>query len=194
VPSRDPAARDPDVLPAAAAERLLVRASLLDAAQNEAVSVAHLRAAAAEAGISPFAFERALAEVSAGTSPAPAAARPSGRRGWPWITGAAAAALLALGALATAGPRPRADTPAGVATMEEAILLRCLSPGEAAELVRPLIRDGASVARWNPTTAPRVLTIRTTPATMQRVKALLAAHEGAQARTCPVPESSAPAP
>lgn len=104
--SREPAAPDRDVLPAAAAERLLDRASRLDAAREEAVSVAHLR---------------------------------------------------------------------------------------AAELVRLLIQDRASYAKVNPTSAPRELTIRTTPATMQRAKALLGEHEGAQARTCSVPRSPAPA-
>lgn len=195
MPSREPAAPERDVLPAAAAERLLDRASRLDAAREDAVSVAHLRAAATEAGIAPAAFDAALAELRAGASPpAPPGARPPGRRVWKSIAGVAAAVLLAVGALAATGQRTRADPSPAVPTVEEAILLRCLTPGEAAELVRPLIQEHASVLTVRPTTAPRVLTVRTTPAAMQRVKALLAEHERASAGACTVPQSPARAP
>ena len=54
--------RDAERLPEEAARRLLQRASELEAARSADLSVAELRAAAREAGITPSAFEQALAE------------------------------------------------------------------------------------------------------------------------------------
>lgn len=203
MPSRESAApevSDADALPAAAAERLLERASQLDAARANDVPVTRLRTAAAEAGISRSAFDGALAELHAADSsqsePARTPGRASARRwGGGWLAGAAVA-LFAAGALATSGGRvlTGADAPSA-ATVEEAVLLRCLPPGEALELVRPLLNeDRASTARWNPTVAPRVVTIRTTPARLQRAKALLAEHDGRGPGTCPAPRAPAATP
>ena len=68
--------RDAERLPEEAARRLLQRASELEAARSAQVSVAELREAAREAGITPGAFEQALAEFR-GTDPlvAPVSAR-----------------------------------------------------------------------------------------------------------------------
>jgi hypothetical protein len=66
---------DAEVLPAQVAERLLKRASELDAARSAGSAVAELRAAAAEAGISADAFDTALGELQkAEQAPAPVAA------------------------------------------------------------------------------------------------------------------------
>ena len=86
-------ARDAERLPQEAARRLLERASELEATRSAELSVAELREAAREAGITPGAFEEALAELRARD---PVAA-PTGLRAlarfWP--------AALILGALLT---------------------------------------------------------------------------------------------
>lgn len=182
--------RSPDALPEQAAARLLTRASELDAAHAADVAVADLREAATEAGISAHAFDSALAEVQgAGSSRVSDVVRPSRRAGRRWILGAAAAAALTVGVIATSWHRTvtSADAMPTVPVVEEVIVLRCLTGGEAAELVRPLLQDRASTMRVTPA-APRVLTIRTTPAQLQRVKALLAEHERTGMGACVVPE------
>jgi hypothetical protein len=74
--------------------------------------------------------------------------------------------------------------------VEEAFVLRCLSPGEAAELVRPLLHLRTNTVVYSPTHAPRVLTIRATAAQIQNVRSVLDQHEGAGAPAC----ASKPAP
>lgn len=54
---------DAERLPEGAARHLLERASELEAARGAELSVAELREAAREAGITPGAFEQALAEL-----------------------------------------------------------------------------------------------------------------------------------
>ena len=80
-------ARDAERLPEEAARRLLQRASELEAARSADLSVAELRAAAREAGITASAFEQALAEFR-GTDQSSAIALAQRRRGrltrfWP---------------------------------------------------------------------------------------------------------------
>jgi hypothetical protein len=79
--------RDADRLPEEAARRLLERASQLEAARSTELSVAELREAAREAGITPDAFEQALAELRARDSAAAARPAPTRRPGlarfWP---------------------------------------------------------------------------------------------------------------
>ncbi|HEX6051081.1 MAG TPA: hypothetical protein VFZ21_17495 [Gemmatimonadaceae bacterium] len=87
--------RDAERLPEDAARRLLARASELEAARVTEMSVAELREAAREAGITPGAFEQALAELRAG-DPAAAAGLASPRRRRPALLWPAA---LILGAL-----------------------------------------------------------------------------------------------
>lgn len=188
---REPPEPNADALPPAAAERVLERASRLDAARADAVPVPHLRAAAVEAGIAPGAFDTALAELRAEDVPRPSAGSTSGRRTRRWLAGAAAAVVLAAGGLAAAWAGTGANTSPAVPTVEEGVLLRCFTPGEAAELVRPLLADRVSTVRVNPQLAPRVLTIRTTTEKLARAKALLAEHERTGARACAVPASPA---
>lgn len=114
--------------------------------------------------------------------------------GWPWrrrrtwALGAASVVLVAVGALAVARGRTSAGAAGspGVPTVEEAILLRCLAPGDAAELVRPLLSDRWSRVVIAPEHAPRVLTVRTTPAQMRRVRAAIAEDERAVRPGCAV--------
>jgi bla regulator protein blaR1 len=74
--------------------------------------------------------------------------------------------------------------PGGSAIVEEAILLGCLSPGEAAELIRPLLGRDSSMTVVHSVRAPRVLTVRATPAQLGDVKALLQKHERADSAAC----------
>lgn len=184
---RDPAESISDALPPATAERLLERASRLDATREDEIQVTELRAAAAEAGIAPRAFDEALEELRAERAPRASAAPPSRRRTPRWIVGATAALLLAVGGLATVWSRPSANPTPAAGTVEESILLRCLAVGEAAELVRPLLSDRVSRVTFNPTLAPRVLVMRSTPEKLTRAKALLAEHERGGAGGCATP-------
>jgi hypothetical protein len=166
------------------AERLLTRASELDALGRANSTLAELRAAAAEAGISSAAFDAALAEMKAETATpvplAPAEAR--GRRnGWMRTV-----ALLGLMFAAVIGYRTMRIVPPAPAAplVEEVVLLQCLPAAEAAALVRPLLRspEGTIVM---PADAPRALTIRATEEQLRRVKAAIEEAERASGRTCP---------
>ena len=136
---RRPVKLDAEVLPDSAAAQLLARASELDAARTAGAAVAELRAAAAEAGISTSAFDAALDELQeAGEARVPDVSGQQRRRASRRALVAGVAALIAVGALAVT----RIRTPAPTPMVEEALLLRCLSPGEAAELIRPILDLG----------------------------------------------------
>ena len=158
------------VLSEPAAARLLARASELDAALKGGTSIATLRAAAAEAGISSTAFETALAEAQAEGQPQGSAAATRRRpRLWSWLAGAS---LLVVGILTVAVQR--SVGPAG--TIERSLQVRCLSPQDAAELIRPYL-DRTSAVSIPP--SPDVLRIRATPAQIDRIRALLDRAEDA---------------
>ncbi len=174
---RSPAESDAKVLAEPAAARLLERASQLDAAERSGSAIEDLRAAATEAGISTRAFDAALAELK--DTPTPVV--PATRR--PRIVTRTRAILL--GFLLSAGivavsRLVMPTTPAsGIPMTEEAILLRCMTAVEAAELVRPLLtlRENTIVVRA--AQAPRVLTLRVTAEQSRQVKQLLDQYEGA---------------
>jgi hypothetical protein len=179
----------PTVLSDAVAAHLFARASALDAAGGRAgATVTQLRAAAAEAGISDRAFDAALAEL-----PGAGQARDPEVSGWPrrrlriWALAVGTAAVIAAGVLAVT--QRQAST--GAAPMvEEAFLLRCLSPAEAAELVRPLLRLPTNSVVYSAARAPRVLAIRATPAQIQTVRSVLGQYERTASPVCapaPVP-------
>jgi hypothetical protein len=186
---QNPAPKEADVVPEAAAARLFARAGELEAAGKTGFNVADLRAAATEAGIPLQAFEAALAEWRSKQPHSVSAPAPAGRRslrrlrgGWAVAGVGAAALLLALGLrLTSAAP--------AATTFTEALMLRCLAPGEAAELVRPLLRDRSSTVEYNEARAPRVLTIRGTSDVLQQAKAVLAEHEGAAPACASTPVS-----
>ena len=187
-----PPSKPDEILSEPLAARLLERASELDVARGRGSAVGDLRAAAAEAGISALAFDAALAELQdSRTASLPDVRETPRRRSRMWALTAAVAALIAAGALwvsqrAQAGEAEVAGGP----IVQEAILLRCLSPGEAAELVRPLLSLRSNSVVYSPAHAPRVLTIRATPAQLQKVKSVLEQYEGAGAPTC-APRSTA---
>ena len=91
-------ASDAERLPEEAARRLLQRASELEAARSADLSVAELRAAAREAGITPGAFEQALAESreTHHTSGVALAATRHGRLTRFWPGALAVAALMSI--------------------------------------------------------------------------------------------------
>lgn len=173
-----------EVLTQKVAERLLGRASELDAARMAGASLSELRAAATEAGISPHAFEAALAELQGAGGQVPETIAQPRRRGRLWVFGAGAVALVAM-ALAWTVMRT-VPTPVASAPMaEEAILLRCLPASEAAELIRPLLRLPSNTV-VSTAAAPRVLTVRATAEQMRNVHSLLDRYEGTGSGACPV--------
>jgi hypothetical protein len=191
-----PASSHPDVLPDAATARVLARASELDALRSSGSSVAELRAAAAEAGISPEAFDAALAELHDTPASKPVAPTRSPRR-LHLRLGATAIALIVGGTLLVGRmlvpARVNAPAPPVAGMIEEAILVRCGSPGEAATLIRPLLRSPTNILTMTPR-APRVLTIRATPEQMQRVKAALDEYQRGESASCTVPQGAATTP
>jgi type II secretory pathway component GspD/PulD (secretin) len=172
VNDRRAAKLDPEVLSEPVRTRLLERASELDAVYRAGGTVAELRAAAVEAGISARAFDEALAELrpTEDTPLAEASAQPP-RRSRLWPIAAGALALIAVGAIGVA----RSPTPVGAAPpmVEQAFLLRCLSPGQAAELVRPLLDLPANTVVYSPERAAGMLTIRATQEQIENVRSVL---------------------
>jgi hypothetical protein len=173
---RPAAERDAKILSEPLATRVLSRASELDAALRAGASVAELRRAALEAGISAEAFEAALAELDdAGARVPDVNAHPHSRRRR-WILAAVIAVMIVVGA---SGIMLRRTPPVSAAPIvEEAFLLRCLSPGQAAELIRPLLRLAENSVVYSSEHAPRVLTVGATPAQMRDVRSLLDRYEG----------------
>ena len=186
MPRRIPAEPELQVLTATEAARLLNRASELDAASG-AATVAQLRSAALEAGISPLAFEAALAEVRAQDElPTHSTAAPAGgiRRRTVAVVATALVALLAFFAAMRTVPVGATEMAAAPMT-EEAFLLRCVAAGEAAELIRPLLPLPGNTVRTN-AQAPRVLTVRATREQLARVRGLLEKHEGVYGPACAI--------
>jgi hypothetical protein len=68
--------------------------------------------------------------------------------------------------------------------VEEAFLLRCMTPAEAAELTRPYLRTKTSSMTITDR-APGVLTVRASPAQMQIVRSVIDRNDGTGASACP---------
>lgn len=186
--NRPPDPRDRKVFAQPEAERLLARASELDVVRRAGSDVSELRAAAAEAGISSQAFDAALAEMRGGADASSISlASPRSRtRHWPWIAVAALVMLFGGMVIVPRGAGVVAVEAVAATTTEEALLLRCVAPGEAAELVRPLLQNPWNTLVTNPEQAPRVLRVRGTPSKLAAVKAELAKYEGDGSAACPV--------
>ena len=178
---RSPADSDAKVLAEPAAARLLERASQLDAAERSGSAIEDLRAAATEAGISTRAFDAALAELKDTPTPTPTPVAPTTRP--PRMVTRTRAILLgfllSVGIVAVSRLVMPTTPASSVPMTEEAILLRCMTAVEAAELVRPLLtlRENTIVVRA--AQAPRVLTLRVTAEQSRQVKQLLDQYEGA---------------
>jgi len=178
---RIPIESAPEVLSKPVAERLLERASELDAALRGTLAVSELRLAATEAGISPQAFDAALAELRREEgAPAPNVTAQPVRR-WRWAWAAGAAALVAVGSLGIARAFP--SDAAGAPMIEKAFLLRCLSAGQAAALIRPVFDLPTNTVESSPA-APGVLTVRATSSQLEKVRSVLDPYEGAGSPAC----------
>ncbi len=176
---------DPTVLSEQSAAQLLARASELDQLRQAGSTVAELRAAAAEAGIAAPAFEAALAEVQ--RQPLAPAPRPRSRTLLATALATSFLAFIVAGAalvFISRGVRNATDAVSPTSLRDEAIVLQCLAPADAAELIRPLLTLPANqvVVRANGTT--RVLALRVTAEQLAQVKATLAPYEAAGSPTC----------
>jgi len=169
---------DSEVLPDAVADRLLARASELDAARRSGAALSQLRAAATEAGISAGAFDAAVEEMR-GAAPVAAPVRRQRHLGLGLTT--VAFILVVAGWFMV---RQVAPSPAAPAMMEQAVVLRCLPAADAAELVRPLLTLPENTLQASTRAGSRVLTVRATPGQWQRVRALLDRTERAMG-SCP---------
>jgi hypothetical protein len=187
--NRRPSEPDREMLREQEVARLFARASELDAVRGAGSQIADLRATAAEAGISASAFDAALAEMrdSSRLPTPPVREVPRPRRRLFHVTATAAIAfVLVIGSYAVSRLLVGSATPAPPAVVaEEAILLSCMAPGDAAELVRPLLHDPSGSIVQSPR-APRVLTIRGTPQQLQEAKSLLGQHDVPGSPACGV--------
>ena len=174
---------NPEVLSEPIRTRLLERATELDAAYRASGTVAELRAAAIEAGISGPAFDAALAELrDAEQSRASDARAQIKRRGRLRTIAAAIVGLVALGSIGLA----RNPTPTSASTLmiEESIVLRCLSSGQAADVARPFLRLPTNTVAYSPERRPGVLTIRATREQIDNVRSVLNRNDGAGSPAC----------
>lgn len=157
--------RQPEkLLSQAVAERLLARASELDAVHT---SIAELRAAAAEAGISAQAFDAALAEVQKEIPPESQPPAPRRRR-WVGIAVGAGGALIAMIAFATVIIPTRAATPV-LPFVDLPINSPCILPEQAADVARPFLGDGGSIVA----SQGGVLRVRATAVQIDQIRAAL---------------------
>lgn len=163
-------APDAEVLPRPVAERLLKRASELDAVRSAGSAVAELRAAAAEAGISAESFDAALGELQTEQAPAPVPVRAvrRWRRLFFGLAGVGAAVIAAATIVI-----PLRLVPPTAAMVQQTIQLNCLPAGEAIELIKPLLTDPATTIAFNEKAAPRSITIRATPEQIRNVRAAI---------------------
>jgi len=174
---------NPEVLSEPVRTRLLERATELDSAYRASGTVAELRAAAIEAGISGPAFDAALAELrDAEQSRASDARAQIKRRGRLRTFAATVVGLVALGSIGLA----RSATPpnAGTVMIEQSIQLRCLSSGQAADLARPYLGLPTNTVAYSPERRPGVLTLRATREQIDNVRSVLNRNDGAGSPAC----------
>lgn len=180
--TRRPTKPDAEVLSETVRTRLLERASELDAAYRTGGTVAELRAAAVEAGISAPAFETALAELrDAEQSKLEGAGQPRRRsRGWGAI--AAVVGLVAVGTLGVSRRTTPADAAAPI--IDQRFVLRCVSPETAFELVRPLLQSPMNTIVYSLAAGERVLTISGTREQVEAVRSVLNETENPASPAC----------
>jgi hypothetical protein len=168
---------DSDAVPQPVAERILTRASELDAALTANVQLTDLRAAAKEAGISTRAFDAALAEFQA-SEQGPAVVTRSRRRWRPLALLAACIALIAGAAVAVFGR----TVAVSVSMVDATVSLRCLSAEEAIRLVRPYLPLPANLVRIQHGSA--VLTIRATVQQLRQIETVIEEYDGNGSPAC----------
>lgn len=160
--NRPPDRPDRDVLPKPAAERLLARASELDAV---------------------------LAEMRArrGKEPGGLVTLPSLLGRWRMV--GVVAFLIACAGMVVMQQRASAVAAQAIAarTIEESLLLRCVAPAEAAEIIRPLLSQPWNTIVINPESSPNRVRVRGRTFEISRAKSELAKYEGDGSGACPVP-------
>jgi len=174
--------RDRQILPDPVATRVLERASELEALRRAGASVADLRAAAVEAGISESAFEEALGEIQrAESAGAPEVRRPTRRR-LRLVAAFAAFALLLAGLYVIPRVAPAPESPAAVT--EQTFTLRCIPANEAASMLRPiLVRSGTISFSMR---IPTELKITGTREQLLQAEWILAERDVPGSAACPV--------
>ena len=178
--------RDAEILPQSVSERVLLRASELDVASRTGASIAQLRAAARDAGISAEAFDAAVEELRAEES------RPAPRRRHR-VGGLAGVTALVVLILFIGVGRLAPPVAASAPMLKQTLVLRCVSTGQALALIRPLLTHPANTVTASER-APGVITVRATAEQQARVRAALDYAERA-APACVVPGADvAPAP
>jgi hypothetical protein len=162
-----PDPRHPELLTQADARQLLERAGQID---YESTSVEALRSAAIEAGISPAAFEAALAEMRSKAPAQPMTPRRLGTRRL--LTGLATVAAMMLVVAMMLIPNTRRAVRTGATSSE--VTVRCLPMETAANIARSTLGAQSRV-----TTAPgsRVLRFDGSPEDLNRLTSALASAE-----------------
>jgi hypothetical protein len=191
VDHRRPDEADAERLSDSAAKRLLTRASELDAT---GAAVTDLRAAAAEAGISAHAFDAALAEMrGAEQAGSLDVARPPARRRRRGRLFAVVLGLVFWLILRSRGPSdPEVVAPPSGAMVEESVPLSCLSPQQAAELIRPHLALPTNTIEISAAPGSRTLNVFATPEQLQKVRSVLDKQDVAGSAACAVAPLRAP--
>ena len=171
--------RDSEILPDPVATRVLARASELETLRRAGASVAELRAAALEAGISESAFEEALGEIQrAEAAGVPDVRRPTASRLRIAVTVATVVLFLAgifVGLRTVPGP---------ASVVEETFTLRCLPANEAASMLRPVLVQTGTISFSM--RIPTELKITGTPQQLEQARAILAEQDAPGSASCPV--------
>lgn len=167
-------------LPETAVKRVLDRASAIELAQASSVPVDALRQAARDAGISPAAFEAALAEERRGAL----SVKSTPRRPWRRVS-AVLAAVMVIGVfiIPVIFPPTLVETVA-VPLVSETLTLRCLDGAAASELARGQMNLRENELQYN-ANEPHLLHVKATADQITRVKSAIDAAE-AQAPSCSV--------
>ena len=175
--------RDREILPDPVATRVLERASELEALRRAGASVAELRSAALEAGISESAFEEALGEIQrAEAADAPDIRRATRSR---VRIGAAVAAivLIVTGIFVRERVAP-APAPAPAAVVEQTFTLRCIPANEAASMLRPILVQSGTISFSM--RIPTELKITGSPEQLRQARSILAEQDVPGSPACPV--------
>jgi type II secretory pathway component GspD/PulD (secretin) len=169
--------RDREILPDPVATRVLARASELEALRVAGASVAELRAAALEAGISESAFEEALGEIQrAEDAGSPDVRRPIRTRV------RIAAAVVALALILTGIFASRMVVPAAATQVAETFTLRCIPANEAASMLRPVLVQTGTISFSM--RIPTELTITGTPQQLEQARSILAEQDVPGSASC----------
>jgi hypothetical protein len=187
-------------LPEPVANRLLERASEIDARLRAGSTVAELREAAKAAGITAEAFDAALAEVQPEAKQAPVMeVEPAAPQARSFAYGRFVARfglwliplmLPVLYLMMTAGRRQRSFDSRSAAPMYplQELRLTCLSADEAAAVVRPVVmQEGSAAHGFRMVTRqdqPAILRVAAPDALMREIRTAIAKAEGDPTRTC----------